>query len=116
MPAIVLTATITLTLAFFSTFISALTISTIVRLMAYMSTCAALPVLRHNPRFQRRHLSSEGTVVAVVAIALSVWLLTNAPWNELRLAAIAVLLGLVVYTVGAPGSRQARSAAGPIGH
>ena len=35
----------------------------------------------------------------VVAVALSVWLLSNAPWSEVRLAALAVLLGLVVYAV-----------------
>ena len=104
MLAIVLTAAITLTLALFSTFISALTISTVVRLMAYMSTCAALPVLRHNPRFQRPpFVVPAGVVVSIVAVALSVWLLSNAPWSEVRLAAMAVLLGLVVYTACGAG-------------
>jgi len=38
-----------------------------------------------------------GTVVALGAIALSVWLLTNSSWNELRLAAFAVLAGFTLY-------------------
>jgi APA family basic amino acid/polyamine antiporter len=97
-PAIVLTAAVALVLALFSTFISALTISAIVRLMAYASTCAALPVLRRQPGVPAAtFVAPMGTAVALGAIALSVWLLTNSSWNELRLAAFAVLAGFTLY-------------------
>ena len=82
----------------FSTFISALTISAVVRLMAYMTTCAALPVLRRNPGAPRpAFLAPAGPLISVVAVVLSVWLLSNSPWNEMRLAGMAVVLGFVLY-------------------
>jgi APA family basic amino acid/polyamine antiporter len=46
--AILFTGAIMLTLALSGTFIYALTISTLARLMIYMTTCAALPVLRRK--------------------------------------------------------------------
>ena len=112
-PAIVLTAVLALSLALFSTFISALTISAIVRLMAYASTCAALPVLRRKPGVPAAtFVAPLGTLVAVSAIALSAWLLTNSSWNELRLAAFAVLAGFALYLACArvPRTREAASA------
>jgi amino acid transporter len=107
--AIVLTAVVTLTLALFSTFISALTMSAVVRLMAYMTTCVALLVLRRNPSAPRApFLAPAGPVVAVIAVILSLWLLSNSPWNEMRLAGIAVLLGLGLYVPYARGARDVR--------
>ena len=96
--AILLTATMTLALALSSTFISALTLSVVVRLLAYMTTCAALPVLRRRPEFPHpAFVVSAGTLIAVAAVGLSVWLLTNSPWTEMQVAVIAVLLGFVLY-------------------
>jgi amino acid transporter len=112
-PAIALTAVLALSLALFSTFISALTISAIVRLMAYASTCAALPVLRRQPAAPvPTFVAPMGTPVALSAIALSAWLLTNSSWNEVRLAAFAVLAGFALYLACArvPPTREAASA------
>jgi APA family basic amino acid/polyamine antiporter len=109
--AILLTAAITLGLALFSTFISALTISTIVRLMAYTGTCAALPVLRRHQGLPPPPFSAPvGPFVAVIAIALSVWLISNSPWNEMRVAGIAVGLGFVFYFMCGRGSGETRPA------
>jgi amino acid transporter len=97
-PAIVLTVSTALVLALFSTFLSALTISTIVRLMAYASTCTALPLLRRQFGVPETTFAVPvGRFVAIAAVALCGWLVTNSPWNELRLAAIAVLAGLALY-------------------
>ena len=105
--AILLTAVVALMLALFSTFISALTMSAVVRLMAYMTTCAALPVLRRNPSSPRPpFLVPAGTVVSIVAVILSLWLLSNSPWNEMRLVVIAVLLGFGLYFAYARGARE----------
>lgn len=115
--AILLTAMVALALTLFSTFISALTISAIVRLMAYATTSAALPVLRRNPSVPRpAFVVPAGPLVSVVAVVLSVWLLSNSPWNELRFAGIAVVLGFIVYLPYALGSGRtppAASATGP---
>jgi amino acid transporter len=103
--AILLTATVTLAVTLFSTFISALTMSA-VRLMAYMTTCAALPVLRRNPSVPPpAFLVPAGPLVSVIAVSLSLWLLSSSPWNEKRLAGIALLLGFVLYLPHARGSR-----------
>jgi amino acid transporter len=96
--AILASAVVMLGLTFFSTFISALTISTIIRLLVYIVTCAALPVLRKTsgvppPAFVVR----GGPVIAAVAIVLSVWLLTSSTWYEARLVAVAAFAGLLVY-------------------
>ena len=106
--AILVTAVATLLLTLYSTFISALTISTIVRLLAYTSTCAALPVLRRRgggapPSFT----VPAGPVVAILAVALSAWLISNSPWSEMRVAALAVILGLVFYVIFARKWREA---------
>ena len=97
-PAIMLTATITLVFALFSTFTSALTISTIVRLIAYGSTCIALPVLRRRPEIATAaFVAPAGGLVAFGALGLNVWLLSNSPFSEMGLAVIAVALGVVLY-------------------
>jgi basic amino acid/polyamine antiporter, APA family len=96
--AIVATATIAATFALYTTFISALTIATIVRLVTYMVTCVALPALRRRsdvpaPAFW----APAGWLVSAGAVGLGVWLLSNTAWAELRLGAVAVMLGMAIY-------------------
>ena len=95
--AILVSTAVMLALTLFSTFISALTISTIIRLLVYMVTCAALPALRriaHAP--QPVFVVRGGPVIAALAVALSAWLLSNSTANELRLVAVAAALGLLM--------------------
>jgi len=98
--AIVVTAAVAGVVALFSTFLSALTVSTIVRLVAYIATCAALPVMR-----RRRDLPPPpfavpaASLVCTAAIVLSVWLLSTSPLDEVRLATMFVLLGVGMYFV-----------------
>lgn len=105
--AILVTSAVTLSVALVSTFVSALTIAAIVRLIAYATTCAALPVLR-----RRAHTSAPafvapaGDFVSALALILSVWLLSNSPGSEFRVAGIAILLGLALYV---PCTRAARA-------
>jgi amino acid transporter len=96
--AIIVTAAAAAIVAAFSTFLSALTISTIVRLVAYIATCVALPALRRRsdvpaPAFR----TPAGRLVPAGAVALSVWLLSNTAWAELRVGAIALMIGVAVY-------------------
>lgn len=96
--AIIVTAAAAAVVATLSTFISALTISTIVRLVAYIATCVALPALRRRkdvpaPAFR----TPAGWLVSTGAVALGLWLLSNTAWAELRLGAIAVMVGMVIY-------------------
>ena len=96
--AIILSAIVILALTLFNSFISALTISAIVRLLLYVITSVCLIVLRKRkdqprPEFEVR----GGLLVPIAAIALSVWLLSNVTGREARDAGMAAALGLVLY-------------------
>jgi amino acid transporter len=109
--AIVATTTAGGLVALLSTFVSALTISTIVRLVAYMATCAALPVMRRRIELPPASFSAPaGPLISAGAIALGVWLLSNTAWTELRLCAMAVLLGVVIYLSCARRTRGVEAA------
>jgi amino acid transporter len=107
--AIVITATLMLVLTLKSSFVQALTISTIARLVMYAATCLALPVLRHRkaaPPMQFR--VRGGTVIAIASLLLAGWLLTSnvmTDWSagkkwwafETVQAALAGAVGLAIY-------------------
>ena len=95
---IVLTAGLMLFLTLKSSFVTALTISAIARLVTYAATCLALPVFRRRRDSPREvfHLPG-GTIVAVLALILIVWLLLNSSLHEARDAALAAGAGLVIY-------------------
>jgi amino acid transporter len=104
--AILLTGAVMLVLTISGTFIYALTISTLARLMIYITTCAALPVLRRKAGAPRALLQVPGGVaVAAAAILLACWLLSNSTWREARDTAIAAVLGFVIFA--ASGLHQA---------
>jgi len=95
---IAVTAVLMLVLTLTSTFVAALTISTIARLVAYAVTCAALPVLRRRSAAPKAlfHLPG-GTAIAVAALILSGWLLANSTLKEGIQSAIAAVVGLAIY-------------------
>jgi amino acid transporter len=87
-----------LALTLSGTFIYAATISVLARLFGYATTCAALPRLRRRPdATPARFLAPAGSVVAVVALILVVWLVTNSTAAQARDAGIAAVLGLLIY-------------------
>ena len=96
--AILITSALMLLLTLRSSFVAALTISAIARLVTYGATCLALPIFRRRSdvppaAFRLRY----GTVVAILALLLAVWLLANSTWQEARAAAIAAAVGLLIY-------------------
>ena len=96
--AIVITALLMLALTLSSSLIYALTVSTIARLLAYGATCAALPTLRRKKDAPPAlFMVPGGVVISVVAILLSVWLLSNSTPKEARDSAIAAAAGLLIY-------------------
>jgi amino acid transporter len=83
-----------------STFIYALTLSTITRLIVYATTCAALPVLRFRKTApEAKFLAPFGTAAAIASLILIVWLLANVKLIEFRDVAIAAAAGLVLCFV-----------------
>ena len=96
--AIVITALLMLALTLSSTLIYALTVSTIARLLGYGATCAALPTLRRKQDAPPAMFTVPGgAVISVVAVLLSVWLLSNSTLEEARDSAIAAAAGLLIY-------------------
>lgn len=112
--ATLLTSAVSLALALASTFLSALTLSTVARLLVYIVTCAALPVLRRDSQGTPAPFSAPaGPLLATTAIALCGWLIANTPWVEMRTAGVAVLAGLPLYLACArwvPGDRSSSAA------
>lgn len=96
--AIYLTGLVVLVLTLTGTFVYAATISVIARLLAYASTCAALPVLRRREGSPvAEFIAPMGTAVAVVSLLLVAWLLTNSTLVQARDAGIAAAIGLLIY-------------------
>jgi amino acid transporter len=96
--AILITAGLMLFLTLKSSFLQALTISTIARLVTYGATCLALPVFRAQRDAPTAAFRLPGgTVVAILSLLLIIWLLLNSKPEEAIPAAIAAAVGLAIY-------------------
>ena len=97
---ILVTAVVMLVLTLKSSFVAALTISAIARLVTYAATCAALPVLRRKTGSPSAMFKVRGgVIIAIAALLLAVWLLANSTRKEAIQAGIAALVGLLIYAI-----------------
>jgi len=95
---IFITAGLMLFLTLKSSFLEALTISTIARLVTYAATCLALPLFRRRGEAPAAAFRLPGgTAIAILSLLLIVWLLLHSTLNEARAAAVAAGVGLVIY-------------------
>ncbi|MCA1588842.1 MAG: APC family permease [Acidobacteria bacterium] len=96
---IMLSAIVILILTIQSSFLSAVTIATVTRLLVYATTCLALPVLRFRKSAPPAIFSAPlGIVAAVLALAMIAWLLADERvFNEGRPILIDAAVGLVLY-------------------
>jgi APA family basic amino acid/polyamine antiporter len=111
---ILLTAACMLALTLSGSFLAAVALSTITRLLAYAATCLAVPVLRrreHEGGIEPALFRLPGGMWVVgTALLLIAWLIAHAGMHELRNVAIAMLVGAVLMWL-------ARIAAKPVsGH
>jgi amino acid transporter len=82
------------------TFLSALTISVIIRITVYMVVCVSLLTLRRKRRVQTDYYRVKaGPLLALVGILLSLWLLSTARITEIKNAGIFVAAGIAVYFI-----------------
>lgn len=96
--AILITAALMLFLTLKSSFVAALTISTIARLVTYGATCITLPVFRHRKEAPPAAFRvPAGTILAMLALLLIVWLLLHSTLQEAKVSALAAAVGLVIY-------------------
>jgi amino acid transporter len=84
-------------LALSGTFIYAVKVSVVTRVIVYASTCAALPILRRRDRAPFE--VPGGSFISIACVALCVWLLVNSGWREARDVLIAIVIGLVIYAL-----------------
>ncbi len=98
---ILITAVVTLVLTIQSSFVTALTIATITRLLVYATTCLALPVFRRRSDLPvAPFLAPLGIMAAILSVGLIVWLLTNVDFAKEGLAIlIAAGVGFVLYAI-----------------
>lgn len=97
---ILLTAGAGLGLALSGTFVYAITIAAISKLLTSMATCAALPALRHRDSLNPpTYLIPGGIVLSVVGFAFCTWLLVHSGWAEIRDVAVAAAFGVLCYAL-----------------
>ena len=116
---ILVCAAVVLLLSLSGTFIYALKVTVITRVIVYASTCVALPVLRRRARTTipvatAGELPSSfevpaGILISIVCVVLCLGLLANSGWREARDVAIAVTIGLVIYAATRIGQRTPRA-------
>ena len=96
-----LTAAVMLVFTAQTSFLTALTISTITRLFVYATTCAALPVFRFRKKDAppAEFLAPLGTIAALLSLILIAWLLWNVKVEEFTNVLIVAVVGLIVYFV-----------------
>jgi len=106
--AILVTAATMLVLTLKSSFVAALTISTIARLVTYAATCAALPILRRRKDAPPAlfHLPG-GMIISMAALVLAAWLLVNSTLGEALVALVAGAIGFAIYLLYRVFSREA---------
>ena len=96
--AVILTTAVMLVLTLSGTFVYLLTLSTLSRLVTYLVTCSALPVLRRRDGAPAAAFRMPGgTAVALAGMLLCVWLLSNSSLREARDTAIAGAAGLMIF-------------------
>lgn len=94
------TSLVILIFTIYSSFLTALTIATITRLLVYATTCAALLVFRQRSDIEKaKFVAPVGEIAALLSLGLIIWLLTNLKAVELRDVAIAAAAGLVIYSL-----------------
>jgi amino acid transporter len=98
--AVLVSAALVLVLTLSGSFISALTLSAITRLIVYAVSCAAVPVLRRRPEAPPATFTVRaGAVVAIAALVLCAWLISSSSWSEARNVAVAALVGTGLWFV-----------------
>ena len=103
-----------LVLTLSGTFVYAVTVSVIARLLSYAATCAALPALRRKRGAPPAAFKAPaGVLAAIVSLLLAGWLLSNSTGPQRRDAGIAALLGLAIYAARRTGRKATPRDAGP---
>ncbi|MBX3299954.1 MAG: amino acid permease [Acidobacteria bacterium] len=96
---IIATSAVMLVLTIRSSFLSAVAIATITRLLVYATTCVSLPIFRRRSDVpEARFKAPLGIAAAILSVVLIVWLLTNVDIAKEGISiAVAAAVGLAIY-------------------
>jgi amino acid transporter len=96
---ILITAAVILVLTIQSSFLTAVTIATITRLLVYATTCLALPVFRRREDVPGAEFKAPfGIAASALSLGLIIWLLANVDYKKEGFAiATAAAVGLAIY-------------------
>lgn len=88
-------------LTIYSSFLSALAVATVTRLLIYATTCVALPVFRRRTDIHEAGFRLPfGLLIPLLSLGLIVWLLTNVDFTKEGLPIIvATVAGFVLFWV-----------------
>jgi amino acid transporter len=84
-------------LALSGTFVGLATLSVVARLATYLSTTAAVPVLRRRFATDRSFRLPGGVAIPAAATVVSLGLLASASWSDLAAGALALGAGGIAY-------------------
>ena len=116
--AILVTAVCSGLFALYSSFLGALTVSALTRLVGYVTTCAAMLVLRRRRDGGEAHAAFRvpgGPLVATLALLTCVWLMLAVSKAELWSVAVILLVGIAIgggYTVTRRRKRRSEVSVG----
>jgi amino acid transporter len=104
---ILISAAAALMIALAGTFIYAVKITVITRVIVYASTCAALPILRRRSPAEASDSfkAPAGVPISILCVVLCLCLLVSSDWREARDVSIAIAIGLVTYAATRIGQR-----------
>ncbi|MEP6946067.1 MAG: amino acid permease [Acidobacteriota bacterium] len=96
---IIVTSGVILVLTLQSSFLTAVAIATITRLIVYATTCLALPIFRRRDDMPKAPFSAPfGIAAALLSICLIVWLLTNVDFAKEGLSSlVAAVIGILIF-------------------
>jgi basic amino acid/polyamine antiporter, APA family len=97
---LLVTAGLTMIVSLAWGFLSALTISVIIRITVYLLVCGSLLRLRQKEKTNKDYYRvAAGPLLALTGIGVCLWLYTAAGWMEIRSALIFLGIGLLVYAL-----------------
>jgi len=89
---------VTIILSLNYSFLSAASISAITRVMIYGIVCITLIILRKKKPEQAGFFKIKyGSIIAIIGVLITIWLLSSATIKELKHIAIAIGIGLAIY-------------------
>lgn len=96
---LILSALAILLLTVWTSFLSALALATITRLLVYFTTCASLPIFRFRGAKEKApFVAPMGFFASAASLCLIVWLLTRVDYYKEGLpVVVAVVAGLVIH-------------------